>query len=116
MPLTGIDHLHSRESSRRRSSIDAIIFSRKSSTALATKTKRKMRDLKPGALISIKPGRGRFMGPHRKMAFMATVIDGPFYQEPDDPERLGWWFYKILCYSGIRYINVKHVELFDETD
>ena len=83
--------------------------------AQANKREEVMRDLKPGALVRIKPGRGRYMGPHRKMTVTGTVIDGPFYQEPDDPERLGWWFYKILCYSGIRYINVKHVEPFDET-
>jgi len=83
-----------------------------------------MSDLKPGALVSIVPFARAGRGPHRKMALMGTVIDGPFYQEPTNRSGIGRWSYprpgrrsyKILCYGSIRYVDAKHVEPFDETD
>jgi hypothetical protein len=85
-----------------------------SSTALVKRAKRKMSDLKPGALVNVLEGYTQWAGGNGA-TLVGTVIDGPFYQEPDDPERLGWWSYKILSRGGIRHIDDKHLELLDET-
>lgn len=46
---------------------------------------------------------------------VGTVIDGPYYQEPNDPYELGTWSYKILLHGSVLHIYENHLELLDET-
>ena len=65
--------------------------------------KRKMIDLKPGDLVSVRDV--------STVGWSAgTVIDGPFYQEPDDPERLGWWSYKVMSMGRVDHYDERRVE------
>ena len=83
--------------------------SRMSSTVIARMAKKKMSDLNPGDLVRVH----RF--PRGGDTFVGTVIDGPFYQEPDDPNVLGWWSYKILSLGSVQHIYENHLEPLDET-